>query len=52
MISPLLLPYMILDDCEYYNGSDYGYIYENDEVPDHDYHVEDRSLAGKVAGKR
>ena len=47
----MLFSSLTLDNYEDKNDNDDGYIYDNDEVPDHDYRFEDRSLAGTGAGE-
>ena len=42
---------MVLHDCEDKNDDDDGDIYENDDIPDRNYHFEDGSLAGTGAGE-
>ena len=51
VIPPPFSPSVMLDGCEYKNDDDDGDIYENDDVPNHDYRFEDGSLAGMGAGE-
>ena len=51
VIPPPLSPSETLDDCEDKNDDDDGDIYDNDDVPDHDYCFEYGSLAGTGAGE-
>ena len=48
VILPTFLLSATLGDCKDKND---GYIYDNDEVPNHDYRIEDGSLADTGAGK-
>ena len=51
MIPPLFLTSLTLEDCKEKNDDNDGYIYNNNDVLDHDYQLYDGSLAGTGAGE-
>ena len=51
LIPPLFLPSAVLDDCKDDNDKDGRYIYENDGVTIHNFHVKDGILVGTGAGE-
>ena len=51
LIPPPFLPSLTLDDCEDKNDDDDEDIYYNYNVPNHNYHLEYRSLEGTGAGE-
>ena len=47
----MLFSSLTLDNYEDKNDNDDGYIYDNDDVPDHNYRFEDRSHVGTGTGE-